>query len=688
MSKLTNTDRAAVAQNIKHAKLVDASRKLARIVKTVHPSAESLRLRKRLEPHLAAWLRHYFPEVFYWRHGPVQLAGINRLEQCINEGGCFCVVWPRGDGKSVVGKGAAIYAALTGRRRFLVCIGATNELALDYMEFIQKNLADNELLMADYPECIGFFKALDWKAIKARNQLNEQGKSTGIRWRPRMVTFPTILDPAGQPYPFAGAIIETRGITATVKGISRATSEGKVIRPDFVLADDLQDPETAASDVLCEKMERTVIGDILPLAGPQTQIACYMPATIMRKGDVSSRFVDRARHPEFQGELHPMVITWPKAQETLWKEYADMRINADNQREGKIMAHKHYLKNRKAMDEGAETSWPARIRKGESSAIETAENLLIELKEQFWAECQGDPLEASSGQYNLTVEAVCAHAVSGRPRLTLPDACHTITGMIDINKSKGGLHWCVAGFDQAMTAHIPAYGNHPDRGELWPSNASEQVIQQSIFAGLKAVCDRIAGMGFVLRAHGVQPDIVLIDAGFKPDPVHRFAAWAKASKAYSFFVIPSIGRAAHRYNYKKETLVGQPFEGCHIQRTQSDPNKFYCMFNSDFWRETSQRAFLSEPGAPGGCTLYAETRPKEHRDFAAQEVAEKIHNKYDTPQGTRWEWHHAPGAQWDWGDALTGCWVGAAAKGLSASGQVAPAPMRRRDVRRVRHINV
>ena len=687
-NKLTDTDRAAVAQNIKHTKLVDASRKLARIIHTVHPSAESLARRKRLELHLAVWLRHYFPDVFFWKHGPVQLSGIARLEQCINEGGCFCVVWPRGDGKSVVGKGAAIYAALTGRRRFLVCIGATNDLALDYMEFIQKHLSDNALLMADYPECMGFFKALDWKAIKARNQLNEQGKSTGIRWRPRSVTFPTILDPAGQPYPFAGAIIETRGITATVKGISRATSEGKVIRPDFVLPDDIQDPETAASDVLCNKVERMVMGDILPLAGPQTQIACYMPATVMRKGDVSSRFVDRTRHPEFQGELHPMVITWPKAQDTLWKQYADMRINADSQREGKKMAHKHYLKNRKKMDEGAETSWPARIRKGESSAIETAENLLIELKEQFWAECQGDPIEASSGQYNLTVKAVCDHAVAGRPRLTLADACHTFTGLIDINKSKGGLHWCVAGFDQSMTAHIPAYGHYPDHGELWPKNANEQFIQQSIYAGLKAVCDRIAGMAFMLRTQKAQPDLILIDAGFKPDPVHKFANWAKASRAYRFMVLPSIGRAAHRYNYKKDTLIGKPFEGCHIQRTQSDANRFYLMFNADYWRETSQRAFLSEPGSPGGCTLYAADNPNEHREFATQFVAEKIFNKYDTPQGTRWEWHHQPGAQWDFGDCVTGCWVGAAAKGLSASGTPAPAPQPQRNMRRVRHINV
>jgi len=260
--------------------------------------------------------------------------------------------------------------------------------------------------------------------------------------------------------------------------------------------------------------------------------------------------------------------------------------------------------------------------------------------------------------------------------------------MIDINKYNGGLHWCAAGFDQSMTAHIPAYGHYPDHGTLWPDTTNEQIIQQSIYAGLKALCDRIAGTAFILRRQRVQPDIVLIDCGYKDDVVHRFAAWARASKTYSFFVSPSVGRANKKYSYKKDMLIGRPFEECHIQRTQKDPNKFYCVFNSDYWRETSQRAFLSDPGAPGGCTLFAAANQIEHRDFAAQVVVEKLYDKKPLGGIMQWDWRLPAGSPNDWGDALTGCWVGAAAKGLSASGQVAPAPMRRRDVRRVRHINV
>lgn len=662
------SDESEIDQEVRRAKRMEAGRTRARIVKTLHPSPESMRRRRRLEAHLHAWLRHYFPDVFPIPFGPVQLRGIARLERCINDGGCYCVVWPRGDGKSSVGKGSTIYATLTGRRRFAVAIGATNDLALDYMNFIQNNLAGNDRLMADYPECMTFFKALDWKAIKARGQLNEQGKSTGIAWRPRAVVYPTILDRDGKPYAFSGSIIETRGITATVKGMSRATPEGKVIRPDFALIDDIQDPETAMSDVLSEKVERTVVGDILPMAGPKTQIACYMPGTIMRKGDVYSRFLDHARHPEFQGELHPMVISWPKAQDTLWHEYRQIRATADDDTAGKREAHRFYLKNRKAMDEGGATSWPGRIRKGETSAIETAENLLIEWGDRFWAECQGDPIEAGAGQYELTVDTVCAREVKHLPRLMLPDSSHTLTGMIDINKSKGGLHWCTAAFDQSMTAHVPAYGHYPDRGDLWPDDASEQVIQQSIYAGLKAACDRIGQAAFTLRAVATSPILVLIDASFQPDVVHRFAAWANGSHSYQFRVVPSIGRAAHSYYFRKDSLIGRPCEGAHMQRAQNDPNKTYAMFNADYWRETMQRAFLPEVGAPGGCTLYAVDRPREHAEFAAQTCAEKIFNKYETPKGWRWEWRHVPGAQWDWGDALAGCWVAAALRGLTPGG--------------------
>jgi hypothetical protein len=630
----------------------------------------------------------FFPDVFFAAFGPVQKKGIARLEECIHQGGCYCVVWPRGCGKSSVGKCAVIYSTLTGARSFVLAIGASNDLALDYMGFIQANLAGNQLLEEHYPECVGFFKAIDYKAIKARGQLTKdlEGNlvASGIQWRPRSVAYPTILDQDGKPYPFSGAIIETRGITATLKGMSRATPGGKIIRPDFVIADDIQDPETAMSDTLCDKMERTVIGDILPMAGPQTQIACYMPATIMRKGDVSSRFVDRKRHPEFQGELHPLVISWPKAHETLWMEYKRIRLEADDDKSGRKAAHKFYLENRKEMDEGGETSWPGRIRKGkkptdphESSAIETAENLLIEWGDRFWAECQGEPMDGYTSQYTLTPEHIASHVLD-IPRLHLPDKSTVFTGYIDINQHNGGLHCCLGAFDQVMTAHVPDYFTYPGR-DLWPENASEQVIVQAIFAGCKAVCDRIHATTYLKAGKPAQPSLVLIDASFKPDPIHRFAAWANTSRVYAFKVIPSIGRNSSKYYFRRDQLIGGPLEGAHIQRAANDPSKVYAMHNACYWRETGQRAWLPEAGAAGGATLYKSDNPKAHIVFANEASFEVLANKYQTEQGWRWEWgKRGFGGHWDYGDAYIGCWVGAALSGLSASGERVPLPQKRK----------
>ena len=314
------------------------------------------------------------------------------------------------------------------------------------------------------------------------------------------------------------------------------------------------------------------------------------------------------------------------------------------------------------MDADAVVSWKHRVRDGEISALQTAENLLLESGDQFWAEYQNDPKEITDSQYEVTADMVCAHTID-LPRLQVPASATVLVGHTDINRT--GLHWCVASFDQAMSGHAVAYGCHPQRGDLWPENAPEQVKQVAIFQGLKALCDTMAATAFMRGTARVKPGILFVDASFESDTVHRFCTVAR----YPFRVVPAIGRAAHRYRWSRATLVGQPFEGGHFQRPQSrlDP---YCVFNADFWRETMQRAFLGVPGQPGGFTLHHVEDRRQHKPFAEHIVAEKLSNKYATDQGLRWEWVHKPGSEWDWGDALTGCWVGAAASGLTTSGIV------------------
>jgi hypothetical protein len=213
-----------------------------------------------------------------------------------------------------------------------------------------------------------------------------------------------------------------------------------------------------------------------------------------------------------------------------------------------------------------------------------------------------------------------------------------------------------------MTAHVPAYGKWPDGGaELWAKNAPELDRKQAIFRGLKELCGRLAAAQFMRAGVSVKPSLILIDRGYEPDVVHKFCAAA----AYPFRVQPSRGYAAHKYWPRPAMMVGRAMEGCHVTRGEAG---HFVSFNSDLWRETSQRAFLAEIGAHGGVTFYKAEHSKSHVHIAEHILAEKLKNKYQTDMGMRWEWAIPTGPN-DLQDALTGCYVGAAMSGLSASGE-------------------
>ena len=240
--RLTESDKAAVSQSVKHARLVAASRKLARMIKTEHPSPASLARRRRYEKNLGRWLKFYMPDTYPDPWGAEHRKCLRSLQSCMLHGGCFALAMPRGSGKSAIGKGASVMAALSGLCKYIVPIGATDRLANDYLEFIKGEIAGgNPRIAEDYPDAIGFFKALDGQAIRCRNQLDSKGRLTGISWRAKGLTFPTVYMPDGKRlYPYSGTRVECRGITAAMKGMAKSVG-GRIFRPDFVLPDDVKE---------------------------------------------------------------------------------------------------------------------------------------------------------------------------------------------------------------------------------------------------------------------------------------------------------------------------------------------------------------------------------------------------------------------------------------------------------------
>jgi len=655
--KITNADKRAVAKSVRHTKLVAASRRLARVVRHADPPPAIIKARARLEKLLGRWMRFFGGEAFESPWSSDHLKTLAKTTAAVNTGGLFAVAMPRGQGKSTILKWTATYALLTGRRKYVVLIAATAELAQSIVEFVRQQATGNDLLHKYYPHITTYARATDGKAIKARYQLRADGKASGILWSKNTLVFPDVLRPDKTPYSSNGAILEAHGLTGAIRGKWKDTKTGKVLRPDFVILDDPQDRASAESPSQCAMRERIITADVLGLAGPKKRIAAIMPCTIIRKGDLADRFLDHKQHPEWQGEVCRLVNAWPDAQETLWAQYATIYRDETAEGRGLEAATRFYKANRKAMDAGAEVSWKHRIRAGEISALQTAENLLLESGPQFWAEYQNDPKEESTAAYRLEPKQIMAHQ-GPWARGVVPERAGILVAATDINRA--GLHWVVVSFDQQMSAHVVAYGKWPESGDVWQENAPALGRMRGIFAALTGLAQHIAAAPLIRSGKRARPSRLMIDRGYEPDVVHKFCSQAAAP----FRLIPCRGYAAQKYGPRKGTLVGAPFENGHVT---DSPAGQYVAFNADAIREIMQKAWLGEIGAPGGATLY-KSDPHQHTTFADHLTAEKLRQKYQTDAGMRWEWAHEPGSHWDWGDAMSMAYVGAASAGLNTQG--------------------
>lgn len=603
--------------------------------------------RKRLEKDQPAWLRHYLAGAFPKPFGEVHLEMLRTAEAVLKSGGKGVNVAPRGTGKSTLFWGLTLFLILSGREPFPAYLPWMHKDVSKALRFWKNALCFNQRLAEDYPEYCDPFQAARGSSQKCKTLLwDDTHLPTGaeLLLSVGMIVFPDGL-----------GVIGSSTVNGNPRGLNHATEGGEVWRPSFVLIDDAQSKEVAKSAAQIADTIDLIDTDVAGMAGPSDRMPIFLLGTILRRGDVVDHY---ASARDWHCVKVQQITSWPKRMD-LWDEIGEMVKDKDD-----ASAIAFYVAHMDEMKEGAAVSWAERFdaKRGEPDAIYSAmRDFYFMGSEAFMAERQGEPMDpAQAGQYVLTVDQILAHATD-LPRLHLPERAQHLVGHADINRT--GLHWCVTAFDQAMTAHVAAYGNWPPRGELWAQNATAQVRQASIYRGLSELMGQVAAADFRRGGAQVRPSLFLIDASYEAETVHRFCeAWRGP-----FRCMPAIGRAAHRYRWSKATLVGRPAEQAHVQRPQSRLCP-YVMANVDHWREVAQRAWLAEVGEAGGCTIHAVANPRAHVPFAEHVTAEKLAQKYETEMGWRWEWTHAVGTHWDWGDALTGCWVAAALSGLSSSG--------------------
>ena len=123
------------------------------------------------------------------------------------------------------------------------------------------------------------------------------------------------------------------------------------------------------------------------------------------------------------------------------------------------------------------------------------------------------------------------------------------------------------------------------------------------------------------EAHGVKIESWGVDCGGKQwDAVCDFAR--DSARLCGIAATPMAGRAGRNWNPNVKSAIAG--ERNHNVLCADRPKKWrWLAFDSDYWRETAQRAWLGEVGTTGALSLF-DGEGTRHGEFAAQIAAEKL----------------------------------------------------------------
>lgn len=661
----------------------DASR-VGRDIGAIPPIAD-LKLRRECDRHFQAFCEAMFPNRFVLAWSKNHLRVIKLIEDTVRTSGRVAVAMPRGEGKTTLAECAGLWATLTGLHQFIMLIGAAKPNADSILENLQTELSTNEQLLATYPGVCYPFWALQGEARRANGQLHH-GARTHIMWSQNEVRCAMIPgERAG------GSVIQTAGIESNIRGRRVTLPDGTSIRPSLAILDDVQTDESAWSETQCESRGRVIEGAVAGLSGPRKQVAMIMPCTVIRRGDLADKFLDRSQSPLWRGIRTRMVEKFP-TNDDLWQQYAELRIKSLVEREDISLATEFYRKNRAKMDAGAEVAWAERFNPGdEISAIQHAMNLKLTDEVAFWAERQNEPLDDAAGDRPPLTAIEVMKRTNGHARRSIPTEAEHLTAFIDIQAH--ALYYLVAAWSETFTGWVVDYGTFPDQkrryftyrdvkrtlGRFKPGAS----LEAQLYAGLTELTDSICGHEFIREdATPMRVELCMIDANWAPSTevvrkVCRASEHAGAlMPAHGTYYGASRKPISERKKQRGERVGLNWF----IESAKGAGKVRPVRYDTNWWKSFVESRLREPLGGPTALTLYG-SKPEDHRMLAEQLTSERA-----VPTEGRGrkvdEWQLQPGRDNHLLDGLVGSAVAASVRGVAMPDQDQPGRVKKR--RRVR----
>lgn len=317
--------------------------------------AASAKRQKQAAQSLAFFAKTYFPHFVTSSQSRLHQYLFDRLPRQ-KTGTHLAIAAPRGEAKStIVSQIYILWLTILQRSHYALIIMDAYDQAATMLEAIKAELDTNPRLAMDFPKACG----------------------QGVLWREGVVVT------AG------GTKIQVFGSGKRMRGLRHGP-----YRPDLVVCDDLENDENVRSRTQRDKLESWFKRTVLKIGPPDDSLSVVVIGTVLHHDSLLSRLL---RDPMWESRRFAAIIRWPDRMD-LWEQWgALMRID------GEAVADRFFQQHRKAMEAGAEVSWPGmrpiltlmkiRARDGADSFDSELQNAPIRENAtfanlQFWHESQ------------------------------------------------------------------------------------------------------------------------------------------------------------------------------------------------------------------------------------------------------------------------------------------------------------
>ncbi len=661
------------------------------------PEVANPERRASCENNLQLFLETYFPNAFRLGWSDDHLQVVAAVQSAVRDGGQQIIAMPRGSGKTTICERAVIWAILYGHCRFGLLIAAGKEKAEKSLKKIKIELERNPLLLEDFPEAVVPIRALEGLANRCTGQLY-QGERTYIGYSSSQLVFASI-----EGAKCSGAILNVGGLESAVRGANEALPNGEVIRPDLVLVDDPQTKKSARSDLQCQTREELVTNDLMGCVGPGESLSVLMTVTVIRRGDMADRMLNRQLFPDWRGIRCKMLYAMPVRMD-LWEQY--WQILADDLRDdgdGSV-ATEFYAANREEMDREAKVAWKDNYqkKKGELSGLQRAMNLFFKNRAMFFAEYQNEP-EDEAFETRVVDADKLSVKLNGLKRGLVPARNHLMAGFIDVHEDL--LYWSTIGWGDGFTGDIVDYGTFPPQSKTYFHKrdarpdmitwfAKEQgrsvdsvSLEEALYAALDA-CSRQMFEREWIREDGANLALrrILIDSSHGPtsDLTKTFCA----ESAFKELIWPSLGVGKTKRNMFKPTKSarkkGDRFGfKWRLSYSNRRANVAHLFFDANFWKTFLWGRLRVGMGGSGSLSFFGEWAARRAGGQAVPKIPDQHkllidHLRGESPKSENLDgdkieiWYPVPNTENHFLDCLVGSCVAASFEGVTIAGHDAP----------------